>query len=215
MPFLSDLIGQPFVLFATALAFLVALTVHEFSHALVATLLGDDTAKRLGRLTLNPAAHLDPWGTLMLIFVGFGWGKPVPYNPYNLRWPKWGPVAVGLAGPVSNLLLGTVMLIIALIVGPWLGPNNLFVIFLVTCVQINVVLMLFNLIPLPPLDGSNVLLALLAGPRYAAIRRFIVTTGPFILIGLVVLDTFGNFGFFEVLFNGPLQFVSNILSTRI
>lgn len=215
MNFFTDLINSPLVLLVSILAFLLALSVHEFSHALAGYLLGDTTAQRLGRLTLNPAAHVDMWGMLMLFLVGFGWGKPVPYNPYNLKWPKWGPVAVAFAGPLSNLILGSIAIICVLLIAPLLGPGNLLVIFLFKCIQLNIVLMLFNLIPLPPLDGSNVLLALLSHPRYAEIRRFIETSGPVILLSLVIIDSFTNIGIFAALFNGPMRFVSEFLFSRL
>lgn len=215
MTFLTDLINSPLVLLVSILAFLLALSVHEFSHALAGYLLGDTTAQRLGRLTLNPASHVDMWGMLMLFLVGFGWGKPVPYNPYNLKWPKWGPVAVAFAGPLSNFLLGSISVALILLIAPLLGPGNLLVIFLFKCVQLNLVLMLFNLIPLPPLDGSNALLALLSHPRYAEVRRFIETSGPVILLSLVVIDSFTNIGIFATIFNGPMRFVSEFLFSRL
>ncbi len=215
MSFFGELFNQPFVLVAGILAFLVSLSVHEFSHALAGYLLGDNTAKRMGRLTLNPMAHVDTWGLLMLFLVGFGWGKPVPYNPYNLKWPKWGPVIVSFAGPFSNLLMTALSVALVLFLAPQLGLDNLLIIFLLKCVQLNLVLMLFNLIPLPPLDGSNALLALLAHPRYAPIRNFIERSGPIILITLVMLDSFTNLGIFATLFNWPMRFVSDLLFTRL
>ena len=102
---ISLLFSNPPVFIAAVVAILVALTFHEFSHALVSYLLGDQTAKRMGRLSLNPITHIDPVGFVALVTIGFGWGKPVPFNPYNLRYPKWGSAIVAAAGPVSNLLM--------------------------------------------------------------------------------------------------------------
>ena len=95
------------------LAIIFALTIHEFSHALAASLLGDNTAKHGGRLNLNPLSHMEFFGTLMLLFAGFGWGKPVPVNPYNLKWRRWGTAVVSLAGPVSNFLSVILFVLIA------------------------------------------------------------------------------------------------------
>ena len=108
---LGLLFSQPVLFIAWIAAILVALSVHEFSHALAGTVLGDNTAKNMGRLTLNPLAHLDMIGTLMLLIVGFGWGKPVPFNPFNLKYPKWGPAIVALAGPFANLICVVIFVI--------------------------------------------------------------------------------------------------------
>lgn len=130
-------------------ALLVAVTVHEFSHALVATLLGDDTAKLLGRLSLNPLSHLDPLGTLMILLVRFGWGKPVPFNPLNLENPRRDAALVSLAGPLSNILAAAVFSLPLRLGFPW-G-----VVF-VPIVFINLGLALFNLLPIHPLDGFKI-----------------------------------------------------------
>ena len=200
--------NEPLVFFTWVLAFLIALSVHEFSHALSATWLGDTTAKRLGRLTLNPAAHVDPIGFLAVLLVGFGWGKPVPYNPYNLKWPKWGPVFIAFAGPVSNLLLAMVSILLLSAFGPQLGMDNLLTILLLVSAQLNVALLTFNLIPLPPLDGSKALLAVLEHPRYAATREFIETRGPYLLLMLILLDSFLRLG----VFSGLIGFVWSLIS---
>lgn len=195
------LFSQPVIFFVWILAFLIALSVHEFCHALVATQLGDTTAERMGRLTLNPAAHVDPMGFLTMILIGFGWGKPVPYNPYNLRWPKWGPVAIAVAGPGSNFALSVISILLLSFLGPMFGPDNLLTIFLEISAQLNIALLAFNLIPLPPLDGSKVLLTLLSHPKYAAARAFIETRGPMILLLLVIADSIGGLGLFAALFH--------------
>jgi len=206
----SLLFTQPLVFVAWVLAFLVALSFHEFSHAFVAYLLGDETAKRMGRMTLNPAAHVDPLGLLAVLMIGFGWGKPVPYNPYNLKWQKWGAVAIAFAGPVSNLLLAIVSIVLWNAAGPALGPDNLLVIFLEVCAELNVALMVFNLIPLPPLDGSKALLTLLAHPKYLAARTFIETRGPIILIAFLLLDSFLGLGIFSGLIQWAIRLVAGL-----
>jgi len=143
---------------------LISLTFHELAHGWVAYRLGDNTAKHQGRLTLNPLAHIDPVGFLMMILVGFGWAKPVPVNPYNLRTDSdRGMLLVSLAGPAANLL---VALAASLLLGvgvfqlvPFADDVNYVLYF----IQINVVLAIFNLIPVPPLDGSKILAGLLPG----------------------------------------------------
>ncbi len=204
----SLLFQQPLVFFAWLIAFLLALTVHEFSHALAGTWLGDETARRMGRLTLNPLAHVDPLGLLAVILIGFGWGKPVPFNPYNLKWPKWGPVAVAAAGPASNFLLAVASILLLMWLGPVLGEQNLLVMFLAVSAQLNVALMMFNLIPLPPLDGSKALLAVLSHPRYAATRRWIEVQGPMLLLGLILIDSFANLGIFSFIFSLGFRLIS-------
>lgn len=140
--------------------------IHEYMHGWMAERLGDDTAKRAGRLTLNPLAHLDWFGSvllpLMLIFSGvgviFGWAKPVPYNPNNLRNPRWDSAKVAAAGPLGNL-------IIAVLFGLFLRfvplDSLMLVVLIVIIVFINLILMIFNLVPIPPLDGSKILMAFL------------------------------------------------------
>ncbi len=209
------LFSQPLVFAAWVLAFLIALSVHEFAHAWVGLLLGDTTAQRGGRLTLNPAAHIDPIGFFAVLLIGFGWGKPVPYNPYNLKWPRWGPVAIALAGPLSNFLLAIVSIIALSFISPFFPSGNLLVILLDVCAQLNVALMVFNLIPLPPLDGSKVLLAFLAHPKYTAVRTFIESRGPMLLLFLILADALGGFGIFVGLFQWAIRIVASIATFHI
>ncbi|MBI4160017.1 site-2 protease family protein [Candidatus Wolfebacteria bacterium] len=147
---------------------------HEYSHGWMALQLGDDTAKREGRLTLNPLRHIDPFGTvlipLLLLFTSgmfIGWAKPVPYNPANLRDQKYGSLKVGLAGPGANLLIALILgLGIRFFAGSIAGSfdeSALFLKFLALIIYINIFLALFNLIPVPPLDGSKVIMDLFPG----------------------------------------------------
>ena len=197
MSLLSLLFKQPLIFFVLVAVFVMVLSVHEYAHALVGYWLGDNTAKRMGRLTLNPLAHIDPLGFVALLTVGFGWGKPVPFNPYNLKYPRWGPTLVALAGPGSNLILGLICALLFRFLFPSLGEQNLLTVFLLYAAYLNFALMLFNLIPIPPLDGSKVLLSALADPRYQAARFFLETKGSMLLIGLIVLDAFGGVGVFS------------------
>ncbi len=150
---------------------LLALTLHELAHGLVAYRLGDPTAKNAGRLTLNPLSHLDPLGTIAFFFIKFGWAKPVPVNPGYFRNPKQGMLWVALAGPVTNLALAVISAIVAKTV--WLAAATLpyppameailvpFNAMLIASVWINLVLCIFNFLPIPPLDGSRILTGLL------------------------------------------------------
>ena len=177
---------QFFVAFVVAVV--IGITVHEFSHAAVATAQGDYTAKSQGRLTLNPASHLDPLGSIFLIVGGFGWGRPTPFNPLRMRRRRAGAAIVGLAGPVSNVLLA-ILAAIALRVA---FPGGLSTVsgfggkLLVALVELNVVLAVFNLLPIPPLDGSR-LLSVLLPPSRQNIVYFLDRFGIFLLLGLLLL----------------------------
>jgi len=144
-----------------ALLLLVCFPVHEMAHALAAKWLGDDTGEQMGRITLNPIAHLDPIGAILFALLGFGWAKPVPVNIYRLNGnPRASFALVALAGPVSNLLMALLFGILFQVVTP-LGASPAVRFSLFTAVSLNVILALFNLIPVPPLDGSRILAVLL------------------------------------------------------
>jgi len=144
---------------------LISLTFHEFAHGWVAYRLGDNTAKNLGRLTLNPLAHIDPVGFLMMILFKFGWAKPVPVNPQNLQTdPARGMMLVSLAGPTANLVVAlAASLLLGLGVLQSIPYADYVAYLLYLTLQINVILAIFNLIPVPPLDGSKILAGLLPG----------------------------------------------------
>ncbi len=213
MGLLTLLAQEPLVFLAIVAALIFTLSVHEFSHAWVGLLLGDRTAERMGRLTLNPLAHLDPLGFLMILLVGFGYAKPVPFNPYNLRDRRWGPALIAAAGPLSNLLFGAICAFAYGRLYGTLGPDNLLILVLWFLAHINFALMLFNLIPLPPLDGSKALLAILDGPQYAQIRLFLETQGPILLIGFIILDSvlgIGVFGWISEISNALFQLIGPV-----
>ena len=185
---------DPVRLILAAIMLLVALPVHEFSHALVAYRMGDGTAKLLGRLTLNPIVHFDPMGgTLLLITLlsgynfAFGWAKPTPVNPTNLRGGRTSDAWVALAGPLSNLCLAAAAAIPfrTMIATGVDAPFLLDILYLF--IQINVALMIFNLIPLPPLDGSHVLLALVDPRTSWQLRAVLQQYGSIILLALILL----------------------------
>lgn len=210
-----DLNNAAIIVFQLAVL-LFSIMIHEVSHGAVALYLGDDTAKRLGRLTLNPIKHLDPFGSIILplllsipLFFGgssviVGWAKPVPYNPYNLKNPKKGAAIIGAAGPASNLILATVfalMLHLPLTFG--IGGEMLILAFSLI-VLLNLLLAIFNLVPIPPLDGSKILFALLPN-SWSNIQRTLEVHGflliiLFILFGLPLLRTVVFFIFGLLLF---------------
>lgn len=176
---LSLLQTSPIAFVVIIAGLILALAFHEAAHAYVAHLLGDPTAKREGRLTLNPFAHLDLLGTLALIFFRFGWGKPVPVNPNNFKNPRLGNLLVALAGPGTNIAL-------ALILGGithLLPAGSVVIVSIATIVYINILLAFFNLIPIPPLDGSKILGLFLSQESYYELERL----GPIILLAFIFL----------------------------
>lgn len=184
---IRDFIDNPINATLYFLAFVVALTFHECSHALAAYKLGDPTARNMGRLTLNPLKHLDLMGTLLLLLVGFGWAKPVPVNPRNYRNPKRDDIIVSLAGITSNILLAFLATPIYVLTIKH-GSNIALIVswFIYAFIQTNIVLALFNLIPISPLDGSHVLEDLLmpvCGPKpFLWLRQY----GRYLLIVVLI-----------------------------
>ena len=179
-------------------AILFGFSIHEFWHAYTATLFGDDTPAKQGRLTLNPLVHIDLIGFLLLIYAGFGWAKPVQVNPQAFRNPKRDDLLVSIAGPLSNLI--TAILFAVIIKGLFLFADELFKIpdyggyilkILVYFVWINLVLFVFNLIPLPPLDGSHILLGLLP-ERFQSFKEFLLRFGGIALLALILLESWTN-----------------------
>lgn len=171
--------------FASLLAFLFALTFHEFSHALAAYALGDDTAERAGRLTLNPLAHIDALGMLFFFIFRIGWAKPVPMNAYNFRYPRIYSILAALAGPFSNFIVAlSCLYLIAyfplhLIADP---AATFFGTFLKNSARINVMLGVFNALPVPPLDGGHIINALIPERYYPIYYRLM----PVALIALLI-----------------------------
>src|SRR5215210_2986224 len=187
--------SNPSLAVAFLLGLVVGITVHEASHATSAYLLGDDTAYRDGRVTLNPASHLDVLGSLMLLMAGFGWGKPTPVVPSKLRGGIFGPVAVAFAGPLSNLLIVAVCGVLYLIPTFQGGYLALMVVMMAFT---NALLFVFNLIPIPPLDGSKILFPFL--PRaLGGFVDFMNQYGPMILFGLILISFVTNLPIFGVL----------------
>lgn len=182
MGLLSLLMNNPVTFLLLAVPLLYSVILHEIAHGLVASWFGDNTAKYSGRLTLNPMAHLDPVGTLMLFFVGFGWAKPVPVNYNNLNNSRLGIMAVALAGCITNILLATVAIFLMQL--QVFNTNPAFATILPIVIKINIILAAFNLIPIPPLDGSKVLMGFLPEEAQSNLAR-IEPYGFFIIIILL------------------------------
>jgi Zn-dependent protease len=204
-------------LLAHAFVLLTAFSIHEFAHALTADYFGDETPRMHGRLTLNPLSHLDPIGSLMLLVAGFGWAKPVPVNPYALeRRSSAAPMLVSLAGPLSNLLMAIVVAIpfrIGLlsvndaIMGIVTSGSHILPTLpqlLYTFIYINLLLMLFNLIPIPPLDGDKIARYFFP-PSWNRVLDQIRPYGPLILLAVVFLGFLGN------IISAPLSFLMQVL----
>ncbi len=188
-------------------ALLAALTIHEYAHARMAAWLGDPTPRLMGRLTLNPIAHLDPIGLIMLWLFKFGWAKPVPVNPYYFRNGRKGVIMVSLAGPGANILLAfitalafSILAKIQLLTVAWSTVLGL-------TYSYNIIFAIFNLLPLPPLDGSKVLTSILPG-RYAYAFEKIEPYAVFILMGLIYLGFIGKI-------TNPLQNILDNIIYRI
>lgn len=201
------------ILAVSVVVFLV-MPLHEFAHGLIAYKLGDKTAKNMGRLRFSPAAHIDPIGALMILLVGFGWAKPVPVNPRNFKNPKIGMALTALAGPISNLLAalvgglfvnGLIALVYNVSMSNFMYTIlELLWVFFSYFLSVNITLAVFNLIPIPPLDGSKILFAILPNKLVYKIyqyERYFST----VLILLVALGAL----------TGPLNFLNTILTQII
>ncbi len=194
---------------------LIALTLHEYAHAWVATKCGDPTARLQGRLTLNPLAHLDPIGTLLLFIARFGWAKPVPVDPRNFSHPRRDLVLVAVAGPMINLVLALGFGVMYRILQHQFFMDGWVIAFIESMtaysVMINLVLAFFNLLPIPPLDGSKILSVILPQtvlPAYQRLER----VGPFILLGLIVLGNYFNVAVIWALIGPLVRFFSNLFA---
>lgn len=155
---IDTLFTNPLVFLVWIAALLIAITIHEFSHALVADKLGDPTPRLQGRLTLNPIAHLDPLGTIMLLLVRFGWGKPVEFDPFNLKNPRRDAALISMAGPISNFILAFILSILV----RFIIFSPLLINLLLPVILLNIMLGVFNLIPVNPLDGFKIVGGLLS-----------------------------------------------------
>lgn len=220
-----DLSSNPISFIFYAISLLVAITVHEFAHAYSADRLGDPTPRLQGRLTLNPLAHLDPIGTIMLLLVRFGWGKPVQFDPFNLRHPRRDAAIISLAGPATNISLAIVAAILIRIIS--LVPStsfyhaplpanlvlNFLAAFLQTLIIMNVVLAVFNFLPIHPLDGFKIVGGILT-PTQARDWYSLERYGMIFLLFLL-LPLFGPTPPIQLLISPPINFLLRLLLPNV
>ena len=178
---LSILFSDRLSFIMIAIGLIISVTIHEFSHAFVADKLGDPTPRYQGRVTLDPRAHLDPMGTVAILILGFGWGKAVQFDPYNLKDPKRDIALIALAGPASNIILATIL---SIAIGVF-GISGALLSILATVIFINVMLAIFNLVPIAPLDGSKIAQTLLPKSIALDYEMFMRKYGTLVLIGLI------------------------------
>lgn len=203
---LNTLFSNPLLFLVWAVGLILAISIHEFSHAVAADRLGDPTPRAQGRLTLNPLSHLDPLGTLALLFLGFGWGRPVMFDPYNLRSPRRDSAIIALAGPISNLLLALILSLIIHFV-PGIG---VFTAVLSIIIIMNITLAIFNLVPVFPLDGEKILGGLLPPELYREFAMIMKQYGTIILV-LMLLPIAGGVSPISALISPVISFVAGLL----
>ena len=199
---------DPILYLSRIIILILAISVHEFAHALAADWLGDPTPRSQGRLTLDPRKHLDAFGSIMFLIAGFGWGKPVYTDPRNFKGdPRTGMAVVAAAGPASNLLLayiGSILYRLGLV------QTEISYYFLFLFVSLNILLMLFNLLPISPLDGYQVTVGLLPSEIATVIARY-QGQGPIILMLLIVAGSIFNFNLLGLLLGPPYQLILGLL----
>lgn len=213
--FQQDPIATTLFIGIIIIAIVVAVTIHEFSHAIVADQLGDFTARKLGRLTLKPSAHLDPMGSIIFLVAGFGWGKPVPIVQNNIKKlnPQIGLALISLVGPGSNFIFS---LLLAILIRFELIPNSVLNIdlvasFIFILINVNILLCVFNLLPLPPLDGFKVILGILPS-RFSNSLSQMERYGAIPLFGILILDmTFNSINIFGTLIGTPVGFTLELM----
>lgn len=182
---ITELFSNPVHFLLVFVALVLSITIHEFSHVLSAYLQGDMTGKSMGRLTLNPMRHIDPWGLVAMLIARIGWGRPAPFNPYNLRYHRWGSAIVAIGGPLSNIVVLMITGYVAWLIDPNFAVPTLLNKFLLIFAFISAWLAVLNLIPISPLDGSHILEAII-GPNHPLVV-FLKRYGLYILLALVFL----------------------------
>jgi len=203
---ISLLSSNPIAFVIATMGLVIAITIHEAAHAFMADYLGDPTPRANGRTTLNPRAHLDPLGTLMLLLFRFGWGKPVGFDPYNLKNPIRDTSLIALAGPASNLLLAIFLAIFTKL----LAVPVFFSTAVEWIIYLNVMLAVFNLVPVHPLDGSKIILMFLPANTALEYENFMHRYGMIVLVLLIL--PWGGTSPIQQLIWPVIQFIMNILS---
>ena len=213
--FQQDPLSTLLLLVVIIISIITAVTIHEFSHAVLADRLGDHTARSLGRLTINPSSHLDPMGSIIFLVAGFGWGKPVPVIQNNIKKisPQTGLALISLVGPASNFALA---LILALMIRVQLIPDlvlqlDIIASFIYILINVNILLGVFNLLPLPPLDGFKVVLGFLPTRLAHSVAGF-ERYGAIPLFGILIVDmAFGKINIFNTLIGKPVGFTLELM----
>ncbi len=203
----GDFVTGMMMILSSLFVVLCCTPIHEFAHGYVAYKLGDDTAKAQGRLTINPLAHLDLIGSIMILLFGIGYAKPVPVSARRLKNPKRDMAIIAIAGPLSNLIMGFIYNFIAMAISHianYSSMTSAFYVFFTLAAEINVMLAVFNLIPIPPLDGSKVLASALPTKTYFKYMQY----ERYIMIGLMIL-------LFTGALNGVIRFLTGIMMSFI
>lgn len=215
---IGELFNNPLVFVFWLLALVVAITVHEFAHAYAADHLGDPTPRMQGRLTLNPLAHLDPIGTVMILVARFGWGRPVQFDPFNLQNPKRDAAIISLAGPASNIITATVCALLlhaTIALGPVLASSGLALVAILLAaalqpiIVLNVVLAVFNLVPIHPLDGFKIVGGLL--PDDYADQWYELEQYGMIFLIFLIFPIFGGASPISQLISPVISFILSLL----
>ncbi len=208
-------------LIAWILAFIIAITVHEAAHAWTSDRLGDPTARLMGRLSLNPLVHYDPVGTTLLLIlvvmraigipvIPFGWAKPVRFDPYNLKNPRRDAAIISLAGPISNLIVATLLSVVIRLTTSPFSPLNFLGILFYPAIVLNVVLAIFNLIPIHPLDGGKIFVGFLPATEARDADNFLKRYG-FIILLFLIFPTIGGTSPLFIVLSPVIDFILNIL----
>ncbi len=210
MGLISLLYSDPssFIILCVTLVF--SLCFHEFAHAYTAFILGDNTAYRLNRVNINPLNHLDPLGTIMILFVGFGWAKPVPVNPQNLINKESDMMKIAFAGPAANLLIAFTTLLLINIYPGLMSYKSI----ITPLYYINIFLAIFNLLPISPLDGSQIFNPIIM--RYNRKLAYqLITNGPMVLFGIIIFGHLTGFSILSYILYPAASFVDSIFSSLI